>query len=379
MPTLTNYRSTTLKSLICRILRVTSRHRLVATGFVIAVAAITVGLIGQPAHSASAAGATSQCNSEMNGGGTEVACTVTVVNYLSASGELSQTPPSTVTMTRCVGASGPLGTLTCTTTTSVSTQPVTAVRQCDASGNGGGGSVVCTATITNHFSGSPGSVTPATVYQCIGSVITGTGAPGTCTPANTPGVTSVTAATVGQCNGSGNGGTNVRFTCSVTPGSNITQALPLNIDQCNGSANGGGALVVCEVTVVNDVATTPSPTTPPGATVTPNSSPTAAPGTSPVASPATSPGASVTPVTTGTPVPTRGLASPTPANATARPESTPAGNVPAVSSTPRPPATGNAGPASHPGAGNRLLVLGIIAAAGLMAGLGLKSRWTHHQ
>lgn len=63
-------------------------------------------------------------------------------------------------------------------------------------------------TITNHFSGVPlAPIVPATVYQGCGisSVITGPGAPGTCTPANT--APNIVAATVGQCDGSANGDT----------------------------------------------------------------------------------------------------------------------------------------------------------------------------
>ena len=63
--------------------------------------------------------------------------------------------PSTLTMERCVGASGPQSTLTCNDTTTTSSQPVASVKQCDGSGNGGGGTVSCTVTINNHFTGSP--------------------------------------------------------------------------------------------------------------------------------------------------------------------------------------------------------------------------------
>ncbi len=122
-------------------------------------------------------------------------------------------------MTRCVGATGPLNTLTCTTTATTSLTPITTVNQCNASGNGGGGAAVCIVTITNHFSGAPlAPIVPATVYQGCGisSVITGPGAPGTCTPANT--APNIVAATVGQCDGSGNGGTSVGFVCTVTGG-----------------------------------------------------------------------------------------------------------------------------------------------------------------
>lgn len=247
----------------------------------LAVSLLAINLMSDGPDVAHAAAVASQCNGEQNGGGTQVACTVTVVNYVTAAGALSPSQPSTLTMTRCVGASGPLDTLTCTTTATTSAEPVTTIQQCNGSGSGGGGTVICTVTVTNHFVATPGAITDATIYMCVGSVITGTGAPGTCTPANTPGVTSVTAATVGQCNGSGNGGTSVGFVCTVTAGSTMTAALPVNVDQCNGSSNGGGALTTCQATVTNDVIAqavpTPTPTAVPTATPTATPVPTATP------------------------------------------------------------------------------------------------------
>jgi len=197
-----------------------------------------------------------QCNDDAasNVGGQGIRCTVTVANFLTSTGAIDPSRPSTVTVTRCVGAAGPIGAGagTCTTTTTTSTTPVTSVTQCNGSANGGGGVLTCSVTMTNTFAGAAAAPTGATVYQCIGSVITGTGAPGTCTPANTPGVTSVTAATVGQCNGSGNGGTSVGFVCTVSGTTSST--LSVHVDQCNGSANGGGSLVNCSATVTAVVA-----------------------------------------------------------------------------------------------------------------------------
>ena len=204
-----------------------------------------------------------QCNNDTasNVGGQGLSCTITIVNFVTSSGTATTTP-STVTLTRCFGAAGPIGAGagTCSTTTSTSSQPITSITQCDGVSNGGGGVLLCTVTMTNNFSGTPAQpLGPASVYQCIGSAITGPGAPGTCTPVNTPGVTSVTAATVGQCNGSGNGGTSVGFICSVASGSTATTVLPVNIDQCNGSGNGGGALLTCRATVTSVVAPTGTP------------------------------------------------------------------------------------------------------------------------
>ena len=240
-------------------------RKTLAFAIAVALTGIVVGLLGQQATPASAAQVAAQCNGEMNGGGTEVACTTTVVNYLNANGSLAATPPSTLTMTRCVGATGPLNTLTCTTTVDTLTEPVATVQQCNGSGNGGGGAVVCTTTVTNNFIGAPAPLTAASVYQCVGSTISGPGAPGICLPENTDGITTVAEATVGQCNGSGNGGTIVAFSCIVTAGSTTTPTLSTNVDQCNGSGNGGGAVVTCQATVVNNVI---PPSTPPAATAT---------------------------------------------------------------------------------------------------------------
>ena len=120
--------------------------------------------------------------------------------------------------------------------------------------NGGGGVLICMATITNTFAGSPAvAPKPATVYQRIGSAITGTGAPGTCTPVNVPGITSVTAATVGHCNGSG---------------------------------NGGGALTKCQATVNNVVTAAAAPTATPVVAPTATPAPVALPAAAPTATPA---------------------------------------------------------------------------------------------
>jgi len=256
---------------------------------------LVIGSLAQTSVQVSAAplsAPVNQCNNDAasNVGGQGMSCTVTVVNNLTSSGAAAS--PSTITTTRCVGAAGPIGAGagTCATTTTSSATPVTQITQCDGSSNGGGGVLICTATITNNYAGTLSQApTPAKIYQCVGSVITGTGAPGTCTPVNTAGVTSVTAATVGQCNGSGNGGTSVGFVCTVTSSSTDTSALPVNIDQCNGSANGGGALVRCQATVNSVVAAAAAPT----------------------ASPAASPTASPTPVVapTATPAPVTGLPS----------------------------------------------------------------------
>ena len=262
---------------------------------ILAMCLLMIGSLAQSGVQVSAAplsAPVSQCNNDAasNAGGQGISCTVTVVNYVTSSGAIDPSTPSTVTVTRCVGAAGPIGAGagTCTTTTSTSAQPVLSITQCDGSANGGGGVLICTVTMTNHFASSPAvAPTPAKVYQCIGSVITGTGAPGTCTPVNTPGVTSVTAATVGQCNGSGNGGTSVGFVCTVATGSTATSTLPVNVDQCNGSTNGGGALVTCRATVNSVIVAAP--------TAAPSVAPTAAPSVAPTVAPTAAPIATLPP------------------------------------------------------------------------------------
>lgn len=273
--------------------------------------AAPLGGNGTQVSAAPLAAPISQCNNDTasNVGGQGLSCTVTVVNNVSSAG--APTAPSTITVTKCTGAAGPIGAGggTCATTTSTSAQPITSVTQCDGSSNGGGGVLICTVTLTNNIAGTI-TATPASTYQCIGSVITGPGAPGTCTPVNTPGVTSVAAATVGQCNGSGNGGTSVGFICSVSTGSTATAALAVNVDQCNGSANGGGALVRCNATVNNVItaASTPVPATPtPVSSVAPVVTPavTPAPTAAPVATvaPTAAPVAIVAPTAAPTPAP----------------------------------------------------------------------------
>ena len=247
------------------VLRITSIFAM----FLLVLAVFAYG--GATATAAPVSAPVNQCNNitASNVGGQGVSCTVTVVNFVTAGGSATGTP-NTLTVTICSGAAGPIGAGagTCATTTTTSATPITQVTQCDGVANGGGGVLICTVTMTNNISGSA-TATPANVYQCIGSVITGPGAPGTCTPVNTPGITSVTAATVGQCNGSGNGGTSVGFICSVGTGSTTSASLPVNVDQCNGSANGGGSLVRCTATVNNVIlAATASPS--------PSATPTAA-------------------------------------------------------------------------------------------------------
>jgi len=250
----------------------------VSAGAALAVVVMAASLLGSvPTPAAAQAAPVAQCNDDAasNVGGQGIACTVSVTNHLvvAEGGAITASTPATVTLTRCTGAAGPIGAGagTCETTTFTSSEPITVVRQCNGSGNGGGGVVMCTTTVSNVFTGLTLATSPATVYQCIGSDITGPGAPGSCTPANTPGVT---AATVAQCNGSGNGGTSVGFTCTVGGTSTTVAGFFVNVDQCNGSANGGGALTTCSATVTNEFA---AQVAPPAATPAPQPTAIAAP------------------------------------------------------------------------------------------------------
>ncbi len=356
-----------------------------------------IGAFGGGAKGALAAAAPPQCNGEQNVGGQQVHCTITIVNYIDAGGGLAGTPPSTLTMERCVGAAGPVSGLACTTTgPTLLTEPVTSVNQCNGSGNGGGGIVRCTVSIVNHFAEQPGAIVPATVYQCVGSLITGTGAPGSCTPANTSGITSIGEATVGQCNNSGNGGTSVGFICNVEFGSTMATTFPVNINQCNGSAEGGGALTECEASVTNLVdaptATATPTSTSAAATATPSNTPTGAtplPSSTPIDSTATP--SNTPPVETPLPSTTPAIATPTigvpqttpqaqvPPTASPTPSSTVPANTPSVQGSPTPqgptppsvvplpPQTGNTGT----GGGNTpiLWLAGLIIATLGIAGL----------
>ena len=283
------------------------RRTIGALGTLLAVAILAISLVGvQPAPASAAAPPINQCNDDTasNVGGQGIACTVTIQNYIhiGGNGVVEATAPSTITVTRCTGAAGPVaaGAGTCTTESTTSAEPILIVQQCNGSGNGGGGVVLCTVTISTIISSTlVDALTPATVYQCIGSVNTGPGAPGNCSPENTAGITSVTVATVGQCNGSGNGGTSVGFTCTVSGDSTMTAAFPINVDQCNNSANGGGAQVNCSVTVTNEALAQPAPT--PTPTVKPPVTPTPAPTAAPMVAPTPAP--TVTPIPDAAPQP----------------------------------------------------------------------------
>ncbi len=205
-----------------------------------------------PVSAATIAATTTCSNGVDNTGGLGLICEVTVVNTITAIGGTA-----TVTVRECHGAAGDPE-AACTTETSVLTELVTAVTQCNDSINDGGGTLRCSVEVTNNFVGIDPAPTGATVNQCVGS---GDGFTTGCDPF--PATT--TGATITQCNGSANGGTLVELTCTAT--GTESAGLAVTINQCNGSANGGGGLVICSANIDNNlVAPVPTPTPAPTAT-----------------------------------------------------------------------------------------------------------------
>lgn len=285
---------------------------------VLAMAVMALAVASAP--SANAQDSTvSQCNGVDNQGGRTVHCTVAID---ITGGD------ATVTVTSCTGA----GTAETCIGPTVSTQAVTAIDQCNGSGNGGGGTVTCDVIIT----GAPAGGTDVTISQCVASGTGGGTQPTTvCVPGSTPDDTS---ADIQQCNSSGNGGGGTeRVQCSVTP-ANTTASLP-TIEQCNGSGNGGGALVTCTVTI-NTGGTTGTPT-------------------------ATASAGSATPPAGDTTTPTAGGTGTPSAGATPSGGSTPSGSGTPPSGV-FPPNTGS-GPVAGADAGGLSLVVVVLAALGLLA------------
>ncbi len=148
-----------------------------------------------------------QCNSIVNGGGSNVICNVSVTNNVP-----SATPTTNVTVDQCVGSatgggSGvpnctPIGNTTsatvtqcngsatgggtytgttavnCTVTGATAALPVT-INQCNGSATGGGSSVTCSATVVNNF-----APTTTTTVIPVGPPATGFG--GAAGPGGTP-------------------------------------------------------------------------------------------------------------------------------------------------------------------------------------------------
>lgn len=187
-------------------------------------------------------GPTTTCNNALGNGG--AVCETTVVNTVTPTGG-----SSVVTVRECVGSAG-VPDATCTNTTTPLSAPVTSVEQCNGSINGGGGTLLCSVTVTNNYVGMTSAPNPVTINQCVGSVTTGT------VRACNPDPATTSDATITQCNGSGNGG-GASLTCTAT--GTQSAALSVLINQCNGSSNGGGTRTVCSSTMTNnDIAAAPT-------------------------------------------------------------------------------------------------------------------------
>ena len=213
--------------------------------FALALLAPVSVLATSPVLAAHTVAPTTTCGNSLGSqGGRGLICEITVVNTITAAAGTAS-----VTIRECLGSAGAPtdgsggGGFACSTVTTALTSPVTAVNQCNASINGGGGTLRCSLKITNNFVGVSPGATAATVNQCVGS---GGGITTGCSPY--PAAT--TSAAITQCNGSANGGTLVSLTCAAT--GSMASALPVTITQCNGSANGGGALMNCSASLTSN-------------------------------------------------------------------------------------------------------------------------------
>jgi len=242
---------------------------LLSTGMLAFALLVGVTLTSAPPASAATIAATTTCSNGVdNTPGLGLICEVSVENTITASGGTA-----TVTVRECHGAAGDPE-ASCSTVTSVLTEPVTAVTQCNDATNGGGGTLRCSVDIVNTFVGVSATTNAVSVNQCVGS---GDGITIGCVPF--PATT--TGATITQCNGSANGGTLVGLICTAT--GTESSAHLVTINQCNGSTNGGGALVICSANMTNIVL---------------------APTASPAPSATAAPSEAAAPSATGTPVPT---------------------------------------------------------------------------
>ena len=116
---------------------------------ILAMGVVALAVASTP--SARAAFTVTQCDGVDNQGGRAVHCTVEI-----------DIATDTVTVTSCTGFANAAE--TCIGPT-VSTQSVTAIDQCNGSGNGGGATVTCDVIITGA---SPGTAS-VTISQCVGS------------------------------------------------------------------------------------------------------------------------------------------------------------------------------------------------------------------
>jgi hypothetical protein len=180
-----------------------------------------------------------QCNGVDNDAAATTQCHVTVVN------NLTNDPTTTFSVVTVNGV------------TTSSPELVTAVHQCNGSGNKGGNTVLCTVTVINNIAiDGPSGATGASVNQCVGSgesAAWGVAGPNPCSPY--PATADPSTATIVQCNGSGNGGGLVAPS-GCTAGGTTSASLSVTVDQCNGSANGGGGRIQCSASMATNVTDT---------------------------------------------------------------------------------------------------------------------------
>lgn len=194
-----------------------------------------------------------QCNGVVDGGGSNVICSVSVVNTIPAvtatsgvtvnqcvgSGTGGGTQPTVVcapvasttnaTVTQCNGSAnggGPSTRVQCNVTGATTAEPIT-INQCNASSNGGGSTVTCTTTFTNNFAAAapttttvPTVTTPTTPAGAGGTGGTaGTGAAGTGATGGTAAVGSGVTGRTGSASGAGGstGATTATGTSDVIP------------------------------------------------------------------------------------------------------------------------------------------------------------------
>jgi LPXTG-motif cell wall-anchored protein len=238
------------------------QRRFAFIGMILAVLLLVLGN-GFINASPAAAAPLGQCNGTDNVGGEQVECSVTITNNLDQATGVSS---SVTTVEECHGAAR--AEPTCTTTTTSAAESVSVVDQCNGSGNGGGGVVICNVNIINNVVGT-GTTGSVTVNQCNEA---GTGGGTEPTIACNPFPANTTNATVTQCNeagqGGGDGGLGIeRVRCEVASESSESAALPVKVTQCVGSGNGGGGLVICNTRIVTTITAVPNPgdgETPPG-------------------------------------------------------------------------------------------------------------------
>lgn len=102
-----------------------------------------------------------QCNGSGLGGGSDVICSVTILNNITGT-----VTPTAATVNQCVGSGTGGGTTTLACDPFPATTTSATVTQCNGSGNGGGGELRVTCTV------GPSTITsalPVSVNQCNGS------------------------------------------------------------------------------------------------------------------------------------------------------------------------------------------------------------------